>query len=388
MEAATFEQSPQGDREPMDRSERSPENSGAFRMLDANLNRCAEALRVVEDICRFHWGFQGSSRELKELRHAVLGLMAAGFEERAALIRHRDIEGDIGKASASPGGPALAERDDGGLPQLALRNLQRAREALRSMEEACRLVRADKVEALEAARYRLYSVEKGVLALVGQSRCGAASRRLCLLVTQAAFGGDEDEVLEGAWRGGVDMIQVREKALSDSQLLARSRRLREWTSRRGILLFINDRPDIARLVSADGVHLGQDDLRPPEARRLLSSAMAIGVSTHSLEQACTAQRDGADYIGVGPVFPSGTKMAGAVLGPEGFRDILSQISVPVFAIGGIGPGNVALLAAAGANRVAVCSSILASRTMSEAEAAARAIRSALETTPQAGVQLL
>src|SRR4051794_10471359 len=100
---------------------------------------------------------------------------------------------------------------------------------------------------------------------------------------------------------------MREKDLPDRELLERARQLRQWTRQAGVLFIVNDRPDIARLVEADGVHLGQDDLPVREARRILGPDALVGVSTHNLEQVRQAILDGASYLGVGPTFPSKTK---------------------------------------------------------------------------------
>jgi thiamine-phosphate pyrophosphorylase len=153
------------------------------------------------------------------------------------------------------------------------------------------------------------------------------------------------------------------------------------TARRGALFIVNDRPDIALLSHADGVHLGQADLPVGDARSLVGDDALIGVSTHSVEEARAAEAAGADYIGAGPVFPTGTKDAGPLLGLHGLRGILAAVAVPAFAIGGISPGNAAEAARAGARRAAASSTIL---TASAPAAAARAIRAALEDREGAG----
>jgi thiamine-phosphate pyrophosphorylase len=140
---------------------------------------------------------------------------------------------------------------------------------------------------------------------------------------------------------------------------------------------VNDRVDLAQSLHADGVHLGQDDLPVGEARRLAGEGIAIGVSTHSVEQARKACREGADYIGIGPIFPTSTKVVGPALGIDGFRAILREANVPAFAVGGITPANIEDLATAGARRAAVSSAILTAGSRVEAREAARAIIEAL-----------
>jgi thiamine-phosphate pyrophosphorylase len=176
------------------------------------------------------------------------------------------------------------------------------------------------------------------------------------------------------------MVELREKGIPDRDLLRTARALRELSARRGALFVVNDRPDVALLSQADGVHLGQLDLPPGAVRSLVGEGLLIGVSTHSVDEARAAEAAGADYIGAGPVFPTRTKDAGPLLGLDGLRAILDAVSIPVLAIGGIGPGNAALVARAGVARAAVSSAILGA---ADPGAAARAIRRALAAGPEA-----
>src|SRR3712207_5176281 len=131
------------------------------------------------------------------------------------------------------------------------------------------------------------------------------------------------------------MVQLREKSLSDRELLERARQVRRWTRETGTLFIVNDRPDIARLAEADGVHLGQEELPVKEARRLLGPEALVGVSTHDLEQVGQALRDGASYVGVGPTFPSQTKPFPDFPGLEFVRQAAAETSLPAFVIGGV-----------------------------------------------------
>ncbi len=345
-----------------------------LRIIDASVNRCSEALRVVEDVCRFHWDLAGPSRELKELRHRLLGIFAPGVEGRARLVRHRDVEGDSGREA--PG--AVEAAGEAGPAVAAVRNLQRAREALRTLEEISRLRSPEDAARVAALRYRLYEVERCVLHLVADRRSLLADRRLCLLATRSLCAAPLEEVVVAAIECGVDVVQLREKELPDAELVAWGRRLRELTAARGVTLFVNDRPDVALLVGADGVHVGQSDLSPGEVRRIAGPDLLVGVSTHSLAEARKAVRAGADCIGVGPVFLSSTKDAGPCLGIDGLREILGEVDVPAFAIGGIGPGNIDELAAAGIARAAVSSAVLRGENAAAAGEVARVLRSALD----------
>ena len=174
--------------------------------------------------------------------------------------------------------------------------------------------------------------------------------------------------LEAAVRGGVDLVQVREKGLSDGELLPVLEEARAVTRRLGVPFVVNDRPDLAVLVGADAVHLGQNDLPLAAARRF---GLPVGQSTHSPEELARAD---ADYLGVGPVFATPTKQGRPAVGLDYVRHAASHAPVPWFAIGGIDEANVADVVAAGARRVAVVRAI---GDAADPERAASALRRAL-----------
>ncbi len=159
--------------------------------------------------------------------------------------------------------------------------------------------------------------------------------------------------MEAAIGGGVDIVQLRVKDASDHHLTAVSERFARICLARGALFILNDRPDLVTRVGADGVHVGQDDMPVDQARALVGQDRLIGLSTHSPAQIeAAAQRD-VDYIGVGPVHATPTKPGRPAVGLELVRYAAAHAAVPFFAIGGIEPGNVAAVAAAGADRIAV-----------------------------------
>jgi thiamine-phosphate pyrophosphorylase len=188
-------------------------------------------------------------------------------------------------------------------------------------------------------------------------RSRLASTRLCVLVSTGLCRAGLEDTVQAALAGGAQMIQLREKNVADRTLLARAQEIRRLTNQAGATFIVNDRPDVARLCGADGVHLGQDDLSVREARRILGSGSLIGVSTHNLAQLRQAILDGASYIGVGPIFPSSTKDFGQLAGLDYVRQALAETSLPAFAIGGITPANVAEVLAAGARRIAVSAAV-------------------------------
>ncbi len=165
------------------------------------------------------------------------------------------------------------------------------------------------------------------------------------------------EVLKEVIKGGARIIQLREKHCSKRKLYYQALRFREITSRAGVLLIINDHLDIALAVGADGVHLGQEDL-PIGVARKLAPELLIGASTHSLEQALQAQRDGADYVNIGPIFHTTTKeKAGQALGPETIEGISLHLEIPFTVMGGIKESNLEEVLARGARRVAMVTAI-------------------------------
>ena len=165
------------------------------------------------------------------------------------------------------------------------------------------------------------------------------------------------DVLHAVIQGGAKIIQLREKEVSVKDLYHLALVFREVTSRAGVLLFINDHLDIAMAVEADGVHLGQDDL-PVAAARRLAPELLIGASTQSLEEALRAQNDGADYVNIGPIFPTKTKEGiDEFLGPDSITAISSRIQVPFTVMGGINESNIDQVLAKGARRIAVITAI-------------------------------
>jgi thiamine-phosphate pyrophosphorylase len=168
------------------------------------------------------------------------------------------------------------------------------------------------------------------------------------------------------------MVQLREKEASAGEFFALAKELLALTRPLRVPLIINDRLDIALAAGADGLHIGQSDLPLKEARRVAGKDFIIGVSAATREEALAAERDGADYIGAGAVFPTGSKTdVSAVIGIEGLKEICAAVKIPVVGIGGIGPGNAPAVMEAGAAGAAVISAILSQPDIREAAAALR-----------------
>ncbi len=184
-----------------------------------------------------------------------------------------------------------------------------------------------------------------------------AQARLCVLVEGEASAAACAEQVAAIAAAGADLIQLRDKSLEDAALLERAIAAVAAARRHGALLVINDRPDIAVAAAADGVHLGEQDMPVLAARRVVGSSRLIGRTAHTIEEARAALRDAADYLGVGPCFPSGTK-AFETFAPQAFLEaVVNEAELPAFAIGGIEPQRIAQLRALGLSRVAVASAV-------------------------------
>ncbi|MFN7898034.1 MAG: thiamine phosphate synthase [Synechococcaceae cyanobacterium] len=344
------------------------------RLLDANLDRAREGLRVLEDWARFGLDRADLVARCKDLRQRL------GQCHRDRYRAARQTATDV---AAGMEHPAQAGRH---APEAVLRaNAARVQEALRVLEEFAR--QRDPQLAAEAAacRYALYDLDTALLR-AGQAEQDRRSRLdACHLYLITSPMAGLEAMVAGALAAGVRLVQYRAKdgdggdgqPLDDRRRLAEARALRQLCDRHGALLIINDRIDLALAVAADGVHLGQGDLPPALARQLLGPERLIGRSTHQLSQLQQAIRDGCDYVGVGPVHATPSKPGRQPVGLEYVRQAVAWSPIPCFAIGGIGPAEVAAVRAAGADRVAVVRAISAA---DDPQAAAAELLALLEAS--------
>jgi len=211
--------------------------------------------------------------------------------------------------------------------------------------------------------------QAGTDAVSRRRRAWLERARLYLILEVRPGGRDPEEILRPALQGGVDIVQLREKSGDEHAIVRAGRVFRRLCDAYDALFIVNDRPDLAIACGADGVHLGQEDGRASAARRLVGDDLLIGLSTHSPQQLGAA--DDVDYIAVGPVHATPTKPEYAPVGTELVSYAARHARVPFFAIGGIDPGNVADVVAAGAERVAVVRAI---RDAADPAEAARSLR--------------
>lgn len=326
------------------------ERRAVFRIVDVNLNRFIEALRVIEDAHRLYLD-DDDFLKVKELRH-IGGEMRSHFNKH---IWARDSTNDPG---LDPSATTTSEMTRKTIHDVLEANLSRAKEALRSIEEYSKLIHDHEVLVQKAKECRrlLYDVEK--THILCHHRGWLHGFRLYVL-TDDSPGTELHRKVKGAISGGADVIQFRRKNASDRDFLEDAREIRKITSEMGIPLIINDRIDIAVAVGADGIHLGQDDIPIEAARSMVGDSMVIGISTHSPDQALEAERRGADYIGVGAVFSARSKgIEAEPLGPGNAGRICSSVDIPSVVIGGIDENNIGMLTEQGIVRVGVMSAIM------------------------------
>jgi len=329
------------------------------RLLDANLDRAREGLRVIEDWCRFGLARPDLVSRTKDFRQRL----GRCHQARYKLARHTATDPAAGMAHG-----AQAERQ--GAAAVVAANCGRVQEALRVLEEFGRALPGPLAGEAAAIRYGLYDLEVDVL----RAAAGPGWRRellqQCQLYLVTSPVANLEAVVAAALGAGVRLVQYRAKAdapagdapaggpaITDQQRLADARALRELCARHGALFLVNDRLDLALAVDADGVHLGQDDLPPAIARSLLGPDRLIGRSTNRIEQLHQAVADGCDYVGVGPVNATPTKPGRDPVGLEYVRQAAAASPIPFFAIGGIDATTLDGALAAGASRVAVVRAI-------------------------------
>lgn len=334
-------------------------NPTSFRVLDANMNRAREALRVVEDYARFGLNDDAICGSLKQLRHELADASRA-FGSDAILFR--DTPGDVGTATKTA---AELKRED--LAHVITAAGKRLGEALRTIEEYLKTVDPAAAAKVESIRYRFYALEQTIARTLRPARASFAQVRLYVLITEKLCSKPWFEAATEAIDGGADCLQLREKDLESGELLLRARKLVRLCRDRNVICIINDRPDIAMLSDAHGVHVGQGDLPCIEARKLLGQDRIIGVSTHHLDQARQAIRDGADYIGVGPVFPSSTKPRDILPGLAYAKQIAeASLPIPAIAIAGIALENVDEVIATGISGIAITAAVVGAKEIVDA----------------------
>jgi thiamine-phosphate pyrophosphorylase len=315
-----------------------------LRILDANLDRAREGIRVVEEWARFALENGKLVDECKSLRHELAALQSP------TICQSRNTPEDPGTSLSHPD-----EEKRSSLTGVVRANFVRTQEALRVLEEYGKLYDASFTACIKNLRYRVYTLEQVFNQSMSTAQQVLAQCRLYLVTSPHP---NLVEVVEQALFGGVRLVQLREKTSNDREIMRLGRALRKLCTDHGALFILNDRPDLALALECDGVHVGQEDAGVALARRILGADAVIGRSTHQPAEAMAALAEGADYIGIGPVYATPTKEGREPVGLEYVRYCAEQIAVPGFAIGGLDLENVDKVLQAGATRVAVVRAIM------------------------------
>lgn len=324
-----------------------------LRVIDANVDRCQEGLRVLEDVARFVLDDATLMGQLREARHQIAHAVAP---LDLSLVAARRAQDDVGAGPDQPEEPRTA------LPQLVRANAKRAEEALRVLEEFARLPEMPPemgLSAFKTARFALYDVEQKLLGrLSRQERISKIKGIYIILDPTATKDRPEVEIVEEALEGGASMVQWRDKVRDKGIQLKLLKPIRELCTQHGALLIINDDPDLALAADADGVHVGQRDLPIAAARAVLPPDRIVGASTTTVEEAQLADAQGADYIAVGAMYPTMSKTDTRPAGLITLAKVREITRRPLVAIGGINADNVEPVIAAGADAVAVISAVV------------------------------
>ncbi|MDN5276662.1 MAG: thiamine-phosphate pyrophosphorylase [Clostridiales bacterium] len=326
-----------------------------FRIIDANINRASEGIRVLEDIARFYYNNASLTEKLKRLRHEIRKNIT---EYLPQCISERNALGDVGLPVSS----SLNVDGKNKLFEVIAANFKRCQEALRVIEENLKLLGKYQLSKLyERLRFECYTLEKEYISAdwALEKRKKLDTDIYCITAEEYSRGRTNIEVVAQMIEAGIKIIQYREK---DKKLIDKYRecvQIREMTQKAGVTFIVNDHIDLAMMVGADGVHIGQDDLPVEKVRELVGERMIIGVSTHSPEQAQKAVAGGADYIGVGPIYRTFTKKdVCQPVGLEYLKYVVKNIDIPFVAIGGIKEHNVLEVKKAGAKCIAMVSEIV------------------------------
>ncbi len=313
-----------------------------YRILDVNLDRAREGIRILEEWCRFAL----DSAELTDLCKSLRQDIAQWHHP--VLRAARDTAGDAGTGLTHP---QEAQRDT--IAAVLQANLCRVEEALRVLEEYGKVYDPAMGAAFKQMRYQVYTLGSRLMTHQRQRLLDQAQLYLVTMPHPNLV-----STVEAALQGGLTLVQYRDKQANDDERLQNAQALCQLCRRYGALFIVNDRVDLALAVDADGVHLGQQDIPVALARQLLGPQRLIGRSTHCPEDLHRAIAEGADYIGVGPVYETPTKAGRAAAGLDYVAYAAQHAPMPWYAIGGIDLNNLDDVLQAAAQRVAIVRAIM------------------------------
>ena len=330
----------------LDSKNTNAEDLRIYQIIDANLDRAREGLRVLEDWARFGLGEEQYVERLKNFRQ-ILGKnhlevykqSRNHIEDKCKGLTHQE---QINRKTYE---------------QIISSNSGRVQEALRVIEEFSRLHNHKLAKIVSEIRYEIYTIEVDLLSLSKRKKSEEILKENDLYVITDQ---KEDllEIIEDILIAGVRIIQHRVKMGTDKDHLQEAIQIKNLCRKYNSLFIINDRIDIALASDADGIHLGQDDLDLKTARKLLGYSKIIGISANNEIDISNALEDGCDYMGIGPVFASETKKSKQPIGIEKIKKLTNNLNIPWFAIGGINSNNISYLKRNGFKKVALVSQLM------------------------------
>jgi thiamine-phosphate pyrophosphorylase len=293
-----------------------------YRVIDANINRAKEGLRVVEDICRFILDDAILTDKIKTIRHV---LTKAIDTPDWLLVSARGSDEDVARDRNVPQRYSIR--------QTFSANMKRVTEALRVLEEFC-----TQANTIKDLRYAVYDLEKSIY---------TALRRALPFENDVYVVSDNVGTLKQAVLDGAAIIQLRDKQSTRESIKQKFLELKTFQNNHDFIFILNDDFELALEIGADGVHIGQDTPTPKNKK------LIIGKTTHNIEQARQAVTDGASYISAGPVYPTPTKPGRPAVGLEYVRDVAANIEIPFVTIGGIDLTNLEDVLKAGAHTIGI-----------------------------------
>lgn len=329
-------------------------NHEIYSAIDANINRGTEGIRVCEDIFRFSLKNKISS-EFKNLRHEIAGTIST--IPAGTLLCSRDILKDEQKFVST-----LSEMKRESIMDLFRSNIRRAIEAARVIEEYSKNIDHNMSSSFQKIRFSLYELEKRGWLLLEKNKIMERFRNSLYAIIDTGF--IKTDMMEETARilagSGADIIQLRMKDVTDREFLSAAEKISGICRKNGVIFIVNDRPDIALICGADGIHVGQDDIPYDRIISMTGHNLITGVSVQCADEAAAASD--ADYIAAGPVFTTASKTDrdGSMLpvtGIEEVKKICSMTDKPVVAIGGINLSNAAVLLEVGVSSLAVISAL-------------------------------
>ncbi len=317
-------------------------NRAIARILDANLDRAREGVRIIEEWCRFALNNPELADKCKQMRQAIAQWHTLDLKMA------RDTPNDAGTQLSHP-----QEETRQSIEHLLQVNCGRLQEALRVLEEYGKLYKIEMGQAFKTLRYQAYTLESELFMANNLQNLPHIPLYLVTSPSENLL-----TVVESALKGGLKLVQYRDKNSDDALCYQNALKLKELCYNYNAIFLVNDRVDLALAVNADGVHLGQRDLPIDVTRNLLGKNAIIGRSTTNPTEMTKAVQEGADYIGVGPVYATPTKAEKKPAGLEYVQYAVKNCPIPWFCVGGINLDNLSIVKQAGGKQFAVVRAIM------------------------------